>query len=78
MSADEYMDLEWEPEDDSETYDEYNSMSDEELRKEIKLVLESMDYVENNFTEMVKSIIQFNSFTPKQRHVLIMHLIYSD
>ena len=57
----------------------YEKCSDSQLKEAVQFIIDNKNYMANNFTEMVKNIIQFKTkLSDKQRNVLINHLVVNE
>lgn len=56
-------------------YDYFNKLSDKQLKDTVsQLVSNKHFYKRNSYTNLVESILMHNTFSEKQRKVLVLHL----
>jgi hypothetical protein len=57
-------------------YAYYNKLSDKQLKKAVQDLVSNKDlYTESSFTSLVKSILLHDTFSEKQRKVLVTHIV---
>jgi uncharacterized tellurite resistance protein B-like protein len=62
----------------AENDNSYYKYSDKELKETVLFYMNEADYQPDDFTDMVRDILKQNSFSKKQRKVLIGHLYYHE
>ena len=54
----------------------YDKLTDKELKRAVKDLINNKNYKPDNFTNKIKSIVQLNYFSPNQRKFIINHIYH--
>ena len=58
-----------------QAYEHLKSFSDKEIKSKVNALLKHKNYIPNDFTDMIRSIVGHDNLSSKQRRVLMLHIV---